>query len=90
MIMNKRERKLREMMRNSCVYYTLREQIHDFLASYKRLKIIKNALLSPSVKKERYRVELRYFNNKYIGIRAFQSLYDFCKKDLKYRISHVK
>ncbi len=82
--MNNRERELMELMTNRCFYHTLREHIQEFLKSYKRLKYIENHVIVFN-KVRRYKIELAYFYSKYFDIRAYQSLYRFCKIDRKIR-----
>lgn len=79
--MNNRERELMAMMRNPCFYLTLKEHIHEFLASYNRLKILEKVY---PIQQE-HKIELKYFYDKYIELRAFKNLYDFCVLDRKIR-----
>jgi len=88
--MTKREQELKSLMRNPCFYHTLRELIHEFLKSYKRLKIITKALVVPYSHSDRVKMELEYFYTQYLNIRAYQSLYRFCKVDRKFNKNRSK
>ncbi len=88
--MTNRERELMVEMRDPSFYNTLRELIHEFLRSYKRLKYFEAQVKVRPLNSERYKMEYKYFYAQYFGIRAYQSLYDFCKKDRKVRMKPLK